>query len=84
MSDKPTIKKITHIDQVEVGEDECVYFLQYDKEMTQIMLTVKGARPITPQEYMQALITFVNDASEFPEKLFVEDVTVVDMSQDLH
>jgi hypothetical protein len=73
MSKKPTIKKITK-DEAPVPEgDECVYYLSYNEDMTQIMLSVSAARPITPEEYMMALTAFVNDVEQYPDKLFVED-----------
>lgn len=81
MSDRPKIKKITNTD--EATSDECIYYLQYNPEMTQIMLTIQAQREMTPEEYMLALAAFVDDASEHPHKLFVEDVDG-DVNSDLH
>lgn len=71
MSSRPKIKKIT--DKTQDNEDECIYYLQYNEEMTQIMLTIQAQREITPEEYMMALQCFINDVHEHPQNLFVED-----------
>lgn len=69
------IKKVTKVQDIEFEDpDEVAYFLQYEPEMTQVMLTVVSQRQMTPEEYMQALVSFVNDASEFPDTLFVESI----------
>lgn len=76
MSKKPTIKKITQNEVKDPQGDECIYYLSYSDDMTQIMLSVHAGRSITPEEYIQSLVAFVNDVEMNPESLFVEDVDV--------
>ena len=73
---KPTVKKITknQLDEATDDADTCVYYLNYNEDKTQITLMVSAKRPINPHEYMDALASFVNDVSESPDSLFVEDV----------
>jgi len=72
------IKKITKIEELEDAmpqdDDEVSFFVQYDDSMQQIMLSIMTRKPMTPEAYMLALQSFVNDASEFPQTLFVEDI----------
>ena len=82
MSKRPKIKKITDISEATVNQDECIYYLQYNEEMTQIMLTVQAQRAISPEEYMLALQSFINDVHEHPHNLFVEDA--VGDNEELH
>ncbi len=82
---KPKIKKITSKEEAELNDDDmCVYYLQFDENMTQIMLTISAQRSISPEEYMLALQSFVNDCSEFPENLFVEDAVGSNEDRGLH
>lgn len=77
---KPKLKKITN-DLVTTDSehpDACVFYIQYEEDMTHIMLSIKGNRPITPQEYMNALHDFVDTIKENPESLFVEEVDGMD------
>lgn len=72
---KPKIKQIRNINEVPDDEDACTFFLQYEPEMMQIMLTITTKRSITPEEYIDALAAFVNEVSEHPQNLFVEDMS---------
>jgi hypothetical protein len=76
------IKKITKVEDIEFSdEDEVAFFLQYEPEMTQVMLTVVSQKSMTPHDVMDAIASFVNDASEFPDTLFVESI---DSNEHLH
>ena len=80
---KPKIKQISKIEEADLdNEDNCLFYIQYDNSMTQIMLTIQSKRPFTPEEYMMALGDFLNQASENPDNLFVEDC--VDANSPLH
>lgn len=73
MSKKPVIKKISHDEIADITDkDTCIYYLSYNEEMTQIVLSVNAGRSITPEEYLDALAHFIDDVSEFPENLFVD------------
>jgi len=69
---KPKIREIKNIS--DIGDEDCVFYMQFNAEMTQIMLTVTTKVPITPEEYLEALAEFVNEVSEHPQNLFVETV----------
>ena len=76
---KPKIKQISKIEDANLDDpDNCLFFIQYDENLTQIMLTVQCKNSMTPEEYMLALAEFVNDASENPGNLFVSDATYED------
>lgn len=76
---KPKIKQISKIEQADLDDpDNCLFYIQYNDELTQIMLTVQAKYSMTPQEYMLALSEFVNEASENPDNLFVETVDFED------
>lgn len=77
---KPKIKEIKSINEVPDDEDGCVFYIQYDENLTQIMLTISAKRSMTPEEYVTALTEFVNEVAEFPGNLFVESV---DNNEDL-
>lgn len=68
------IKKIASIHEVDDDEDALTFYLQYNEDMTQIMLTVNAKKPITPEEYINAVSEFINEVSEHPQNLFVEDM----------
>jgi hypothetical protein len=71
---KPKIKQISKIEEADLDNpDNCLFYIQYDEHLTQIMLTVQSKHPISPEEYMAALAEFVNEASENPQNLFVEE-----------
>ena len=70
---KPTIKKITSVEEAQ-EEDQCIFYLSYNEDLTQVSLGMTTKRPISPEEYLEALSDFINNASEFPDNLFVEDV----------
>jgi hypothetical protein len=77
---KPTLKKITN-DMIGLEADEpdaCVFYLQYDENMTQIMLTIQANRPMTPEEYLHAVTDFVETIKENPAALFVEEIECMD------
>ena len=71
---RPKIKQITNIAQAEDDEDTCVFYLQYNPEMTSIMLTINAKREMKPEEYIELLADFVDNCTESPENLFVETV----------
>lgn len=79
MSRFKKIKKIDDFD--DDNPDGCLFLLGYNEEMTEIILTLKANRPITPVEYFDSLNDFCNNVSENPDKLFVEDA--VDGEDDL-
>ena len=64
------------------NEDECLFYITYDKDLTEIVLTLKANRPLTPVEYIESLNEFMNKISETPDDLFVEDC--VDENTPLH
>ena len=71
-----SIKKICRKDEIEnPPDDEIVFYLTFDPDLTEIVLMAKCSSKMTPKEYMDALNQFVNDASEFPDRLFIEDIT---------
>jgi hypothetical protein len=72
---KPKIKQISHIDEADDDPDTCIFYLSYNEDMTQVMLTVQTKRPLTPDEYLDSVADFLNNVSESPEQLFVEDAT---------
>jgi hypothetical protein len=68
------IKKISSMNEVDPNDEDAItFFLQYNESMTQIMVTLNTKRAMTPEEYIQALSDFVNEVSEFPANLFIED-----------
>jgi hypothetical protein len=73
---KPEIKRIRNIEEADDDEDACVFYIQYDKDCTQIMLTIQSKRSMTPEEYIEAVSEFVNNVTENPESLFVDDPIV--------
>ena len=77
---KPKLKKIIN-DAHDIEEDHpdaCVYYIQYDPDMSQIMLTIKSNRPMTPEEYVLAVADFAETIKEDPAHLFVEEVDTID------
>jgi hypothetical protein len=54
--------------------DSCAILISYNKEMTEIVLTVKSNRALNPEEYFDSVAEFLNEVSEKPETLFVEDI----------
>ena len=64
------------------NEDECLFYITYDKDLTEIVLTLNANRPLTPVEYIESLSEFMNKISETPDDLFVEDC--VDENTPLH
>lgn len=71
---KPKIKQISKIEQADLDDpDNCLFYIQYNENLTQIMLTIQCKNSMTPEEYMLALAEFVNETSENPGNLFVED-----------
>lgn len=77
---KPTLKKIIN-DKPEIEEDHpdaCVYYISYNEDLSQIMLSIQANRPMTPEEYMLALADFVETTKEEPEALFVEEVDTIE------
>jgi hypothetical protein len=67
-------KKILSKDDIDAGDNEVIFYLSYNEDMTEIVLMAKCKTPMTPVEYMETLAQFVDDASEFPDKLFVESI----------
>jgi hypothetical protein len=80
---KPKIKRITRDNEVvePEHEDQCVYHITYNENMTQIMLSISAGRSMTPEEYLMALVSFINDIENNPENLFVEEPY---LDNDLH
>lgn len=70
-------KKITN--KSDDAADDVDFYIIYSPDMTEIMLTMKSHRTITPNEYFDCLHNFLNTASENPDDLFVEDVDVSEM-----
>jgi hypothetical protein len=72
---KPKIKRITRDNEVvePEHEDQCVYHITYNEEMTQVMLSISAGRSMTPEEYIMALVAFINDVENNADDLFVED-----------
>jgi hypothetical protein len=69
------IKKISSMNEVDPDDEDAItFFLQYNESMTQIMVTLNTKRAMTPEEYINALSDFVNEVSEHPANLFVEDM----------
>jgi hypothetical protein len=66
------VKKILNKEDELAGDNEVVFYLSYNDDMTEIVLMAKCKSAMTPNEYIETLIQFVDDASEFPDKLFVE------------
>jgi hypothetical protein len=76
---KPKIKQISKIEEADLDNpDNCLFYISYNDDMTQIMLTIQSKTAIMPQEYMAALAEFVNEASENPDNLFVETLDFED------
>ena len=74
MSERPKIKKIVNKDDlIDDDPDMCTYYLQYNEDLSQVMLTISAQRAMTPEEYMLSLQAFINDCSDSPEQMFVED-----------
>lgn len=79
---KPKIKQIINEAEFdENDEDACLFYLSYDEDMRQIMLTVKSNVPMTPELYFEALADFLNNIESNPGNLFVENV---DLGEHLH
>lgn len=69
---KPKIKEIKNMS--EASDADCIFYLQYNPEMTQIMVTMTTKQAVTPEEFIDALAGFVNEVSEHPHNLFVETI----------
>ena len=77
---RPKIKQIKSVAELDnENDDEVLYYLQYSEDMTDIMLGIRSKQPLTPEEYVAALASFVDELSEHPQNLFVE---TVDHSED--
>lgn len=79
---KPKIKQIVNEAEFDENDpDACLWYLTHDENMTQVMLTIKTNKPITPEEYLHTLADFLNQIELDPDGLFVEDA---DIGGDLH
>lgn len=73
------VKKIMKKDEfLETDDNEVVFYLTYNDDMTEIVLMAKCKTPMMPTEYLDTLAQFINDASVNPDNLFVEDGVDVD------
>ena len=51
--------------------DYAMFYLTPDENMEKIMLTVESTRPMTAEEYLQALKCFIDEVQD-PNKMFDE------------
>lgn len=65
-------KNSKDIIKIEPEEGEAMFMVSFDEDMKSIMVVIKSNEPMTPTDFVDAMAAFVDDVSEFPEKLFVE------------
>lgn len=58
--------------------DELAYMIEMDDEKLRVRLTLISGMAMTSEMFLKALLTFVNDYRDNPEKVFQESIAMLD------
>lgn len=62
-------------------EDEVAYILEFNEDQTNLRLTLISGRPVSGEEFLQALSAYIEDFTDSPQDLFSD---AIPMSNDRH